>query len=440
MMKYATGGVGVVAAALFVAYSAVITYNVAYTMTTEFQQLAGLAAAGIVLWECLGLLYVRQCWQNGSQLLAIGGLALVLAAGVYTVRLDLRFHVTGQADMAASRDASVESHKMTRDELAKARSRRDDLQKLKKVTEAQEDELHGLTKRISALEGKFDTQIVNAGGMPEAGWASRMLGKVSDDEVWWQDALMVFGLLFWALARMLAMPLAVASMGSLRKPKEAAGASFQRPMSLAGSFADPAYNAVSAAPRTPMKALEKIAGVNSDVRKDIGQNEPITSPVSDKLAPNAGSVPTSGTEPTGPGTPAPAPAPEEPVEEVTEPDNVLPFKATHDNTAEWKIEKHSRKRASENSVTRWLDSRARIFDDQERETKRWLPANKFWPDYKRHCDMRGEALMSKRRFSTVLRGECGLQKLRAEDGTRKSAVLKFPIELITATQKKARAA
>jgi hypothetical protein len=223
-MRFITGPIGVIAAALFVVYSAVVTWHVAYAMTTEFKELAGWAAAGIVLWECLGLLYVRQCWANGSKWLAVGGLALVLSAAVYTARLDLRFHVAGQADMAASREASVETRKMTREELAKARAQRDIIQARKKLTGFEREELENLTTRIATLEGKFDTQIVNAGGMPEAGWASRMLGSISDDEVWWQDALMVFGLLFWALARMLAMPLAVASMASIRKPVEAATA------------------------------------------------------------------------------------------------------------------------------------------------------------------------------------------------------------------------
>jgi hypothetical protein len=247
-MRFITGPIGVIAAALFVVYSAVVTWHVAYAMTTEFKELAGWAAAGIVLWECLGLLYVRQCWANGSKWLAVGGLALVLSAAVYTARLDLRFHVAGQADMAASREASVETRKMTREELAKARAQRDILQARKKLTGFEREELETLTTRIATLEGKFDTQIVNAGGMPEAGWASRMLGSISDDEVWWQDALMVFGLLFWALARMLAMPLAVASMASIRKPAEALTAPKDEPVSLVGAGRFPA----TPEPRAPL--------------------------------------------------------------------------------------------------------------------------------------------------------------------------------------------
>lgn len=448
MMRYVTGAVGVVAAALFVGYSAVITYNVAHDMTTEFKQLAGYAAAGIVLWECLGLLFVRQCWQNGARWLAAGGLALVVAAAVYTARLDLRFHVAGQADMAASRDASVETRKMTREELAKARARRDTLQQTKRLTEAQEDELNAIGKRISELEGRFDTQIVNAGGMPEAGWASRMLSKVSDDEVWWQDALMVFGLVFWALARMVAMPLAVASMGTLRKPEEAAKA----PEATVTPSAS-----LPAVLRPRKDALATIAGV--DVRNNIGQTDGIAAEVSDidgytprpmvglvsQLTPEQQKLlwsydgpeylgPADGPGGGGGGTPANLPEipDSSPADGDTEPTNVVPLRSDHPTKAEMRIER----RANENTVSRWLRDNTRIVS----AANKGQPAHKLIGSYLSYCRQRGETPLSKRKFSTVLRGELDLPKLRGADGKRKSAVMLFPLELVSNTQKKVRAA
>lgn len=437
-MRYVTGAVGVVAAALFVGYSAVITYNVAHDMTTEFKQLAGYAAAGIVLWECLGLLFVRQCWQNGARWLAAGGLALVVAAAVYTARLDLRFHVAGQADMAASRDASVETRKMTREELAKARARRDTLQQTKRLTEAQEDELNAIGKRISELEGRFDTQIVNAGGMPEAGWASRMLSKVSDDEVWWQDALMVFGLVFWALARMVAMPLAVASMGTLRKPEEAA---------LAPEATVTPSASLPAIPRPRKDALATIAGV--DVRKDIGQTYGIAAEVSDKAdvrpAEHSEKFVSPNIDPDGPGTPANLPkiSDSSPADGDTEdPKVVRPEQWKQDTQSyhanlDWRLEKAKKhKKPDDATALHWMYETTRVLEDDERLLKRWMPSRDLHPGYKKWCTRLGKKPLSQRRFSTVLAGELDLPKLRGADGKRKSAVMLFPLELVNHSAKR----
>lgn len=483
MMRYVTGAVGVVAAALFVGYSAVITYNVAHDMTTEFKQLAGYAAAGIVLWECLGLLFVRQCWQNGARWLAAGGLALVVAAAVYTARLDLRFHVAGQADMAASRDASVETRKMTREELAKARARRDTLQQTKRLTEAQEDELNAIGKRISELEGRFDTQIVNAGGMPEAGWASRMLSKVSDDEVWWQDALMVFGLVFWALARMVAMPLAVASMGTLRKPEEAAKA---HEATVTPSAFLPAI------PRPRKDALATIAGV--DVRKDIGQTDGIAAEASDKPAPdhfrgvtkmvadvrvaehsekfaetntaeiNADNAQISAEEltpPDGPGTPANLPEipDSSPADGDTEPTNVVPLRSDHPTKAEMKI-----RRRDQPELKDFVRERLTIDRDalaamkatiRERRSldkhvsERLMDSPDCYALYDDWCDENGLSRKSHKAFSGELWSFIGLpkgtRKLKGVKGIRNANGMRFPVishdaEELVSTQKKVRAA
>jgi hypothetical protein len=221
MGRFILGMLGIAAALTFIFYSAVTQYWTAHGMTSQFQELAGGAAAGMVFFECMGLLFVRRCWANGSRWLAVGGLVLVLAATVYLVRLDLRFHVAGQSDLTASRDAGVENRAMAKSELTIAQKRRDDLYKVKDITRRQRDELARLEQRITSLESKlWDTETVNVGGMPEAGWASRMLSRISTDRQWWTDALMVLGLLFWALARMLALPLAVASMQSSHKPSE----------------------------------------------------------------------------------------------------------------------------------------------------------------------------------------------------------------------------
>jgi hypothetical protein len=220
-MRILFGIIGVIAAMVFVSYAAVTSYHTAFSMTTQFQQLAGAAAAAMVAWEAIGALFVMQCWRNGSKLMAFGGAALVLAASVYLIRLDLRFHVAGQSDLTAAREVGIENRETARSEYEKAVSRRDSLRKLKTPDIYEKRELANADKRIADLEPKlWGTEMITAGGMPEASWASRMLGGVSTDRQWWTDVFMVLGILFWALARMLALPVAVASMQMTRKRDE----------------------------------------------------------------------------------------------------------------------------------------------------------------------------------------------------------------------------
>lgn len=212
-MRYVFGTIGIIAALCFVSYAAVTSYHTAAAMTTQFPELAGWAAAGMVCWEALGALFVQQCWRNGSKWMAVGGAVLVLAASVYLLRIDLRFHVAGQSDMTAAREVNSENRELARSEHAKAVARRDDLRALKTPSSTDRAEIARQERRIGELEPRIWTaDTVTAGGMPEAGWASRMLSGISKDKQVWTDLLMVVGLLFWALARMLALPVAVASM------------------------------------------------------------------------------------------------------------------------------------------------------------------------------------------------------------------------------------
>lgn len=219
-MRYIFGIIGVLAALCFVAYAAVTSHHTAAAMTSQFPELAGWAAAGMVCWEALGALYVQQCWRNGSKWMAFGGAVLVLAASIYLLRLDLRFHVAGQSDVAAAREVSVENRDIARSEFDKAVKRRDELQQKKTLTRTEAQDLADSKKRISELEPRlWGTETITAGGVPEANWASRMFSGISSDRQGWADAFMVAGLLFWALARMLALPVAVASMQMAYKPR-----------------------------------------------------------------------------------------------------------------------------------------------------------------------------------------------------------------------------
>lgn len=268
-MRYIFGTIGIIAALGFVGYACVVSFHTAAGMTTQFPALAGAAAAGLVAWEALGALFVQQCWRNGSRFMAIGGAVLVLAASIYLLRIDLRFHVTGQSDLTAAREATIENREMVREEHAKAIARRDELQKVKTPTVFQRSELAAASRRIADLEPRlWSAETIHAGGVPEAGWASRMLSGISSDRQWWADALMVCGLLFWALARMLALPVAVASM-QMAKPSRKEARTAAKPVAAddAGTIVVPLAAAPALRVEATAPALPDVSGWRDDLKR-----------------------------------------------------------------------------------------------------------------------------------------------------------------------------
>jgi hypothetical protein len=272
-MRYIFGTIGIISALAFVGYAAVTSFFTAASMTSQFPVLAGAAASGLVAWESLGALFVQQCWRNRSRAMAVGGALLTLAASIYLLRIDLRFHVTGQSDMAASREVGIENRSLARSEYDKAVVRRDALQKVKTPNAFERSELAGAVKRIAELEPRlWSPETINAGAVPEAGWASRMLSGISSDRQWWTDVLMVVGLLFWALARMLALPVAVASMSMARSPQEARTAPKAVPVTERGTIIVPPALA---------PAVERHAQVESPVYVSIPSPSPASPPAVD---------------------------------------------------------------------------------------------------------------------------------------------------------------
>jgi hypothetical protein len=348
-MRFVFGIIGIIAALAFVSYAAVTSYHTAASMTTQFAELAGWAAAGMVCWEALGALYVQQCWRNGSKLMAIGGAALVLAATVYLVRLDLRFHVAGQSDVVASRESVAQGRDMARSEYQKAIARRDELQKAAAPSRFQRDELTKAERRIAELEPRLWSPDVVSSGMPEAGWASRMLGNVSTDRQWWTDALMVLGLLFWALARMMALPVAVTSMQIASKRRQEA----------------PAAPKAEAAPSVAEKASSPVSDAHLAYARSIpdlpppgwASAHPWKSPDDDPTPPSGGK-PDPLKERTDLTRKAEAPAAAEPVQPIPSVRlavNNDVFEETDRQRNQTRTKKKEVKRA-EGSVVRWLDA------------------------------------------------------------------------------------
>jgi hypothetical protein len=399
----------------------------------------------------IGLAYTRVSWQNGARatagaalivsLLAICTHAFMEASYWSSVIEQINQEVTAERAVSDARAAVAEKRKERYVSSSNGRSAGQIEAELKaaetNVLFARSGSCANATAKESRdfCQGYFLLQAkhaaaVEAGHLESVIWSAGttvetttkrnlasiavMASSIFGGQPEQYTALIVITLVLFTQA-LLAFALVIG--WAPEKAREAAGATFQRPISLASSFADPAYNSVSVA-RTPLKALEKIAGVKVGEENFV---DPSGKPDATTL-----SAMESAPDPDGPGTPAPAP--EEPkIEEVAEDRaNVLPFKTSHDTQAEWKIEKHKRDRANENSVTRWLRDRTSPLGDNQRGK----PAHELLPDYLKYCRQRGETALSKRKFSTVLRGELDLPKLRGADGKRKSAALRFPIELL----------
>lgn len=258
-MRIVLGVIGVLAACVFLGQSAFTLGQTAYGMASDQDAwrpwLMGAGAFSVVIYEGIGLALAGFLWHFKRYGLAFGCCLLVLAAAVYTVRLELAYNVTGQADRIAEREASTERRTEAKADLARLRAEREKIGVLR-PPEAIRAELESyrehkrwhstsgctnatvpesiaycaqyhkmqaqlassirlgeINKEIERIDGERHWTPVNAGGAPDAAWASRTFGG---DEQGWQDALMVFGILFWVLARTLALPIAVGAMSGGR--------------------------------------------------------------------------------------------------------------------------------------------------------------------------------------------------------------------------------
>lgn len=204
-----------------------------------------------------------------------------------------------------------------------------------------------------------------------------------------------------------------------------------------------------------MAHLETIAGVY--VRKDIGQNGGIAATVSDKLAPNAVSVPTPGTEsavntslehvkkiektehvspePDGPGTPAPAPKPEpEPKFEDVLTDNVIDatnaFRDTNPKAA-WKIDSKAEKRERRKKAKKERKNPGEVKDFireclvLDKGSTEELTGDQIHDAYSDWCDGYGYGILGKGSVSGAVARHFQLPHCR-EPGARGKHGRKFP--------------
>lgn len=219
-MRYVFGTLALVAAIIIVGYSATTLFVAAFNASAEpWQQLLnGTGAAAIVVWEATAVLLIGLCWHRGYRPVAVIAIVALIAAMGATLSWEMRAVIGGQADKFASRE--VEADKLTgqKSDLAFLRKRQEALIG-KPSSPAVAKEIDWLMNRIDRIEkDRGSSHAVNE-VLPQAAWAARVFGG---GEQLWRDVFLAIPLLFWMIARIVAVPLAVAGMtGSVKKPQEA---------------------------------------------------------------------------------------------------------------------------------------------------------------------------------------------------------------------------
>jgi len=232
------------AALIIVGYSATNLFMSAYTASAEpYQQiLAGIGTAAVVAWEAGAILLIGAAWHRGYRPIAVGASALLLVAMLVTLIWEARIVIGGRADKFASREVGISKLKGIEDDLAWLRKRRDSVTARK--------DLEWITERIDQRERDRDAAAALKEVMPEASTASQIMGGSVDR---WRAFIVALPLLFWMLARVLAVPLAM--MAFARKPKEASTAA-QAP---SGVIVPPTYPpALPDSPVVPVKTPEDL--------------------------------------------------------------------------------------------------------------------------------------------------------------------------------------
>lgn len=218
--------IGLGAAATFVAYSAVTLHNTAFHLTSlEWQRpWAAAAAALLVVWEALALVFAGVLWTQRQRIAAAGCVVLLVAGVAFTFRLELVNQIQGSADTLAGRVQIVRQAVIDQEQLAALQKQRAVwTAKLETVSQRERRELRAeldrLNSNIETIIKRQNERPAIAEVTPEAALAARLLGG---DEARWRDWMALMLIAFWPLARIIATPAAFAfwTIAFKRAPKE----------------------------------------------------------------------------------------------------------------------------------------------------------------------------------------------------------------------------
>jgi hypothetical protein len=280
-MRYIFGTLALLAAIVIVGYSATTLFTSAYTASSEpwQQYLNGTGAAAIVLWEATALILIGAAWHRGYKPVAVLSSLLLIVAMAVTLTWEMRTVIGGRADAFASREVDARKQRDISADLDWLRKRRETLT-TKPSSVAVRKEMDWIASRIEGLEKDRTSARAVKEVMPEAAWASRMMGG---SEQLWNDILSALPLLFWMLARVAAAPLAVAAMVGRRKEDIAprTAAKDKTPVTVDLTPASPV-----SAPAKPSPELAKLfQAPDTDPRPPASQPLPEAKPVEAEIKP-----------------------------------------------------------------------------------------------------------------------------------------------------------
>jgi outer membrane biosynthesis protein TonB len=280
-MRYIFGTLALLAAIVIVGYSATTLFTSAYTASSEpwQQYLNGTGAAAIVLWEATALILIGAAWHRGYKPVAVLSSLLLIVAMAVTLTWEMRTVIGGRADAFASREVDARKQRDISADLDWLRKRRETLT-TKPSSVAVRKEMDWIASRIEGLEKDRTSARAVKEVMPEAAWASRMMGG---SEQLWNDILSALPLLFWMLARVAAAPLAVAAMVGRRKEDIAprTAAKDKTPVAVALTPASPV-----SAPAKPSPELAKLfQSPDTDPKPPASQPLPEPKPVEAEIKP-----------------------------------------------------------------------------------------------------------------------------------------------------------
>ena len=231
------GTMALLAAIMIVGYSATNLFMAAYTASAEpYQQmLAGIGTAAVVAWEAGAVMLIFRAWDIGYRPLAVGSVFLLIVAMAVSMVWEARIVIGGRSDKFATREVSAAKLKGIEDDLAWLRERR--------KTATKKQDLEWITERITIREKDRDSAVAVKDVMPEASAAVELFGG---SEARWRAILSALPLLFWMLARVLAVPLAMMAFAVRRTEARTAAKSFPpvivapQPVPAVIAFARPA--------------------------------------------------------------------------------------------------------------------------------------------------------------------------------------------------------
>jgi hypothetical protein len=267
-MRKAFGYFALGAAVVIVAYSAGTLFNSAFhSMKDSWQQWqTAIGAAAVVLWEATAISLIGWAWHRGYKPVAVLGVPLLVLACLVSLFWESSLLTSGQSDHYAERNAMVEAKAGTQQDLAWFRERRNSL-KTSKPSPAIARELAWIDGRITELQlAKASIAISDAS--PQASWLARLTGLPMQMAA---DVSLLVVLLFWMLARVVAVPLAQSAFIpqkqdastpiSIASDRPDLSRIAQKPISIDASTAISMPEPVLASPRPAQHAMPDASNV-----------------------------------------------------------------------------------------------------------------------------------------------------------------------------------